>query len=292
MVSSKYLTPLDIQPGKSGNCEVVRTVEPPGKKMMLGNLRTAYIGGQGVHKDLYWPHETTWHQLLIDGSRMMSDWPIEQRQHNEELKGMRGRVLIGGLGLGYAATVLLKRASVTHVTVVEISADVIKLVAPFTRDPSNKLTVVHADLLEFYRDYNGQRFDWAFHDIWASNGEGTFHETVVPLYQLSQGKVRRMPVNWNENVMRGQLRMALDSRLRYLEPGALKHLTGSDSPKGWRDPWEHDGTDRPWHNWCVPFFMWWKKASPTNDEATKMARMYASVYGLWSWEDLWKAAVT
>lgn len=281
----KYLTPLDIPAAKRGEAEIIRTVEPPGTEMMLGNLRTAMYG-QGTHKPVSYPFPTTWHQLLLGGSRMMSDWPIEQRQHNEELRGFRGSVLVGGLGLGYAATVLLRRPSVTRVTVVEISADVIELVAPFTKDPQHKLTVVHADLLEYLRDHQGPRFDRAFFDIWASDGEGTFHDTVVPLYRLTQGKVRKQPVNWNEDVMRGQLCSALSNRLMLLSPEAV-HIR----PKQWDSMtplWEDDGTDRPWHNWCVPFFRWWKDRQPNDEAAQLAAQLYAGIYGCWDWEKEWQ----
>lgn len=282
--SRRWLSPLNIPSGKSGNAEVRQTVKPPGEKVMLGNLRTAMFG-QGVYEDPSWPFPTTWHELLIDGGRMMSDWPIEQRQHDRELKGFRGRVLVGGLGLGYAATRLLARRSVTSVTVIEINPGVVELVRPHLTDPDGKLTVIEADLFEWLKWHDGELFDRAFYDVWSSDGEGTFFMEVMPLYELSRGKVRRPPVNWNEGVMRGQLFSSLRNRLLFLQPGAMEHL---GRPIGWRDPWEPDGTDRPWHNWSVPFFRWWKEAEPSDDAAEHAARIYAGCYGAWSWEEQWR----
>lgn len=89
--------------------------------------------------------------------------------------------------------------------------------------------------------------------------------------------------------MRGQLVGSLFSRKLWLTPGAMEHL---GRPKGWLDLWVEDGTDRPWHNWCVPFFRWWKERQPSDELFEYAARFYAGWYGKWDWETHWKAFQT
>lgn len=286
----KWLTPLDIPAGKRGDAEIVREISPPGTKKMLGNIRTAMFGQKFQSSTVSYPFETTWHQLILDGVQMMSDWPIEQRQHDLALKGFRGRVLVGGLGLGYAATRLAAKKAVTEVVVVEINQNVVDLVAPYVKDPAGKIRVVRADLLKYLEQCGEDQYNMAFYDIWASDGEGTFFDTVCPLYDLSRGRVKQPPVNWNEDVMRGQLAGSLWSRRTFLRPEAEAVFGDKLSVFGKFKPWEHDGTNRPWHNWSVPYFQWWNEVKPTDKQADEGARLYAGIYGQWDWERKWQNA--
>lgn len=145
-------------------------------------------------------------------------------------------------------------------------------------------------MFDYLKNYEGPPFDYAFYDIWSSDGEGTFHSTVCPLYKLSKGKVKHAPVNWNEDVMRGQLLMGLSNRLAFMQPDAVEKFGDIYSgQKGLPPLWESDGTDKPWHNWSVPYWAWWKEAEPNEELAINMARVYTSEYGKWGWEIGWKA---
>lgn len=129
-------------------------------------------------------------RLLRGRTTVMSDTPAEAHDHDRFYKAARGAVLINGLGLGFAlAAILNKKAHplglnllkdderyvVQHVTVIERSLDVLKLVAPtFTGVPWNaklremrdaRVTFVHADARE-WRPARGEKFDVAWHDIW------------------------------------------------------------------------------------------------------------------------------
>jgi hypothetical protein len=108
---------------------------------------------------------------------------------------------------------------------------------------------------------------------------------VVPLYELSLGVVNRRPTNWNEDVMRGQLFRGLQIRELMMDPEKAKFLkldTSKSPPL-----WEYDGTDSPWHNWCVPFFKWLHEEKPRGDMAQVGMQHYASIYGVWCWKDHW-----
>lgn len=272
---------LSIPAGTRGEWAVEHIEHPTGHVFNLSNARTAIMGGHTAGSVAY-DHPTTWHRLTQGGGVWMSDYPIEQAQHDRELAGFnRGCVLVGGLGLGYAATALAKRPGITEVVVVEIAQEVIDLVAPhLLRDDAGarrKLRVERADLFNWLRGCSAQRhFDHAFYDIWTSDGEGTFFETVVPLLRLSRGVVRREPVCWNESVMRGQLCRSVMSRWTMLSfPGAptLDQLC--------------EPTGRVWHDWMVPFFRWARREKPEQETFDKRARLYAGGYGRRSFPGTW-----
>lgn len=137
----------------------------------------------------------------------MTDMPIEQAQIDPMLDPMRGRVLVGGLGLGYAAQVLARKPSCREIVVIEKSPEVIELVGRHIKGTGKrKVRIVQADLHEWLVQNQHERFDWAFYDIWAPDGERTFHEHVVPLRAKTGEICDPEHVRcWNEDVMRGQI---------------------------------------------------------------------------------------
>ena len=201
---------IDIPEGTSGSFSVKHSFTKPGDTVPSSNMRQALLRGQPVTA-IKFPQGHRWHKLLQGQRLWMTDLPIEQIQHDTMLRGFRGSVLVGGLGLGYAVSSLRRKRHVHRIVVVEKSKDVIDLVAPYTRG----CEVVHADLFDYLKDCD-ETFDAGFYDIWTSDGEGTFHDTVIPLRKLSLGKVRHV-VCWNEDTMRSQLLMGLLYRARILD---------------------------------------------------------------------------
>mgnify|MGYP001566944409 CR=1 FL=1 len=96
----------------------------------------------------------------------MSDTPAEAHEHHRFYHMARGRVLINGLGLGFALAAILRKPEVEHVTVVERSPDVISLVAPtYATDP--RVTITRADAMT-WRPPSGTRYGAVWHDIWTT----------------------------------------------------------------------------------------------------------------------------
>ena len=97
----------------------------------------------------------------------MSDTPDERRDCVGFVWDARGRVLVTGLGLGVVVNALLLHKAVEHVTVLEINPYVVDLVVPHlvARHDASRLTVRVADALT-YQPQPGERYDWAWHDIW------------------------------------------------------------------------------------------------------------------------------
>lgn len=94
---------------------------------------------------------------------IMSDTDAEIGDHWELFDNARGRVLIHGLGLGIALSGVLAKRDVASVDVVEIDADVIKLVARHFVD--DRLTIHHADCRR-KRWPKSAKWHAVWHDIW------------------------------------------------------------------------------------------------------------------------------
>lgn len=275
--SRSFLNQVRIPRGKSGSHEICHVTVPPGKPLALSNARNRLIGGQRHKGVVTYGKKTLWHELRYDGGTWMTDFPIEQLQCRDSLKRMRGRVLVGGLGLGLAANWLARRKSVSEIVVVEISKDVVNLVAPHIIDPRGVVKVVRSDLRQYLRSKPG-RFSWAFYDIWQSDGETTLFDTVCPLREASVGVVNDWKVVcWNEDVMRGQLFIGLQTRIMRAnaEKGALELLCGDDESVNIR--------------WSVPFFRAYRNNRIKDLE--RAIRVYASMYGRPHFDVFWESCL-
>lgn len=153
-----------IPEGVSGDWRVEKfEVTQEGANMW--NLRVAINPGRG-HTLIEPGHYTRLvrrNTSFKDGTVVMSDTPGEVETNRYFVTMAKGNVLINGLGLGVVLQMILAKDDVKHVTVIENSKDVIKLVAPHFTDP--RLEIIHADALE-WKPPRGMRYDAVWHDIW------------------------------------------------------------------------------------------------------------------------------
>ena len=83
-----------------------------------------------------------------------------------EARQRGGHVLINGLGLGYVATKILEHDNVKHVTIIEKSEDVIKLIGPtLQKSFPGRVTIINEDAFE-HKPKRGERYTVVWHDIW------------------------------------------------------------------------------------------------------------------------------
>lgn len=94
---------------------------------------------------------------------VMSDTPAEMRDHGYAVYKATGSCLINGLGIGMVLKNILMKPDVTDVTVVELSQDLIDIVAPHYNDP--RITFVCASAFD-YKPPKGKRYQMVWHDIW------------------------------------------------------------------------------------------------------------------------------
>lgn len=161
--AGKGVGPVIIPEGKSGDWEVAHFTVSKQEADMF-NLRAAisFSGmGRGIKPGKY--------MKLVRGGHtvVMSNTPAEIRDQQYFEHAATGNILINGLGLGVAVSNLLKKSEVAHVTVIENSPDVIKLVAEhlykvFGKD---RLEIIQANAFE-WQPPKGVVYDYVWHDIW------------------------------------------------------------------------------------------------------------------------------
>ena len=172
-----------VPEGKSNEWEVKKyTVsEIDVKKQLLHSVRRYVPQG-------------TYTKLMRDGVIIMSNTPDEIRDFIR-VKGIRkakGHILINGLGLGVVVQYLLDNNEVTKITVIEKSADVIKLVAPtYLRD--KRVEILHADCFT-YKPPKNVKYDFVWHDIW----DGICSDNVEEMKKLHRkyGRKTKAQASW------------------------------------------------------------------------------------------------
>jgi hypothetical protein len=198
----------EIPERKEGDFHITHTHHEPGDKLMVVNFREAIFTGL-PQTDLILKHSAIVHRLQERDGVWMSDLPCELVQMYRELAcHAKGRVLIGGLGLGLVFKMCARKPSVSAITVVERSKEVLSLVYPWVMQqasrPGVKFTLAKDDIHQFVKRLKPNTIDVALLDTWASDGEWTWQTEVVPLRRALQPKVKRIYC-WHENVMLGQV---------------------------------------------------------------------------------------
>lgn len=157
-----------IPEGESGNCKVERFAVSDADAAFSCIRAFSFIGGgRSVPAGEYT-------RLLVDGGIMMSDTPDELRDHIGPVRSAIGTCLVSGLGLGCVVKGMLEKKkedgsyAVDKVVVLEINEHVIKLVEPHLRKIyGDRLDVRNVDALK-YKPPMGERYDYAWHDIWPT----------------------------------------------------------------------------------------------------------------------------
>lgn len=148
---------INVPDGKSGEWEV-KSFEVSKEDAAMTLLRASF-----GHRRDYVP-EGKYKYLKRNGSTIMSNTPTEISDFMGFVRRATGNVLVNGLGLGVLLKALLNKPDVTKITVIEKSADVIKLVAK-TYLQDSRVTIINADAFEYVPPKN-QKYDAVWHDIW------------------------------------------------------------------------------------------------------------------------------
>ncbi len=115
--------------------------------------------------------------VLEGGNEWMTLTPVDLDTSDEAIEAARGKVVTFGLGLGYYAYMCSEKEAVSSITVVEKSADVIRLFKTHILPQfpnSHKVRIVNADAFEYAeRVMPSEGYDLAFVDTWRDASDGT-----------------------------------------------------------------------------------------------------------------------
>lgn len=149
------------------------------------------------------PRPGTYTRLMCRGTVVMSDTPAEMSDHYVAVRAAHGEVLVNGLGLGMVVQACLNKPNVARVTVIELSDDVISLVAPHYQTMfGERFRVVHADAFEYKPDLPNYGACW--HDIWPDLCEDNLPEMT----RMKRKYARRADWQgcWSEGAVRAHKR--------------------------------------------------------------------------------------
>jgi SAM-dependent methyltransferase len=202
---------VQLPAGKSGNCEITHKHET-GPFTVVSHRNSLFSKFAALKAGIEGGLLIT--ELKEDGLVWMRDHPQEIFLHHYAIDAAKGKVLIGGLGIGYSAQAIARKYNVSDVVVVEKSRHVIKLVSRYLK--YENIQVLQADIFDYLKT-SRLKFDFVFLDIWRSTGEWEFTKTVLPLRKLAKrvlnpnGKI----MCWGEEEMRGQVRDHRNGRKLY-----------------------------------------------------------------------------
>jgi hypothetical protein len=114
------------------------------------------------------PEPGVYTRLCHWGEIVMSDTTAEQEDHRQAIMNAHGHVLINGLGLGFVLQNCLNNPKVEKATVIEISSDVIALVAPhYLKRYGNRVEIIQGDAFT-WQPPKRKRYGMVWHDIWPN----------------------------------------------------------------------------------------------------------------------------
>jgi hypothetical protein len=190
---------LHLHEKKVGNFQIKIEVIPAFKELTVVSVRNWLMMGYKQLKVKY-DCPRLIYKLFKNDLLLMSDSPQEMFLQYEAYKNAKGKVLVGGLGLGLYANMVALKDEVTEVVVVEIDKDVIKLCRP----RNNKIKVVHDDIWNFIKTTN-EKFDYAYIDIHSSTGCMEYVRTVLPMRKVLEERFPNMSIDfWGEEEMKAQ----------------------------------------------------------------------------------------
>lgn len=136
---------------------------------------------------------------LIDNSKIenkciMSNVPMEEYTNEAFIKEAKGDVLIGGLGMGFVVLPLMKKESVTSITIIEKYKDIIDMITNQI-DFNDKVSIINDDIFT-YNPIN-KKYDCIYVDIWNVINRDIYTSQMIPL----KNKYKPYLKNQNNNVM-------------------------------------------------------------------------------------------
>ncbi len=113
----------------------------------------------------FYENDIKYQKLIHKGIIKMINTPNIVADFEAFLKIAEGSILINGLGMGMCNVHLLKKESVTDLTVIEYDKDLVDFIRPLFNDEP-RCTIIHGDALT-YESPEGKHYNYVWHDIWT-----------------------------------------------------------------------------------------------------------------------------
>lgn len=133
------------------------------------DIRRIPIGKSGPYKiidEIDIENDIIYQSLYLNEDKITDNNPANLKQYKPLIDRAIGKVLINGLGIGASLHEILKNDAVESVVIVEMSKDIINLVAPSFED--SRVTIINADAFELDET---ESFDIVWHAIWNTKEE-------------------------------------------------------------------------------------------------------------------------
>ena len=197
---------------KIGKFQIKIEIIPHLKEMIVVSARNWLMMGYRQLKCSF-TEARPLYKLYSEKRLLMSDSPQEMFLQYEEYKQAKGKVLIGGLGLGMSPTLFAEKEDVDEVVVVEIEKDIIKLCKP----KNNKIKIINDDIWNFLKTTK-EKFDYIYIDIHYSTGCMEYIHTVLPMRKLLKKRFPNIPSSfWAEEEMKSQYNPNFHKELKELK---------------------------------------------------------------------------
>lgn len=222
-LNNKYYKNINIPNAKDGDWELKTESYAPYRgvichDMIIGSDYSEFAPLGFFTEEFHFP------AVLEGGNEWMTLTPVDLDTCDEAIEAAHGKVVTFGLGLGYYAYMVSEKESVSSITVVEKSENVIRLfekyIFPQFSHPE-KVRIIRADAFEYAEKVMpSEEYDYAFVDTWRDASDG------APMYERMKRLEKFSPKTtfayWIENF--------LISRIRALRFGELMDKIEENAP--------------------------------------------------------------
>lgn len=187
---------------KVGDHYIKHRIIPAGVPLpMVGQARAEALGRQPT--SFVSPSPSIIHELWREPRYLlMSDSPEELTEMGELASHARGKVLIGGLGLGILARMVAANPLVDVVHVVEVERSVVDL----ARLSHPKVSIIVQDVMLFIASLSQWDYDVALFDFWMDTSPFVLETVIEPLRAMVAVRFGSQPMQcWREDWMRAMV---------------------------------------------------------------------------------------
>jgi spermidine synthase len=150
------------------------------------------------------PMGKTFTRLMRGKTVVMSDTPAECDDQAYFIRIASGNVLIAGLGIGYVLQEVAKKDNVNHVTVIEISSEIIQLVwSHYQKRFGDKIELINADVFE-WKPPRDIKYNYAWYDIWDDICMDNY-EGMKKLHRKFAKRVINYQGSWSKDYLKSML---------------------------------------------------------------------------------------